>query len=240
VPNDAAFANLTPEDVQLLNNDASQQQAVLQYHVVMGEQFSWGLHDGQILHTANGHSLRVYKSGENVYVNGAKVLTTDLEAQNAVIHVVDTVMDVPVGTIYAVSRGSKYSLNTFADYLDKVHLNRTLDTEGSTKYTVFAPSDEAFANLSPLVLQHISSSARYLTELVTYHIHRGTLHLKSLDRNGTISTLDGRHTISVTVDSDVHLNRVAELEETDIDCDNGVIHVIDHVLIPSSIGNLIG
>jgi len=242
VPNNAAFAKLTPEDLQLLNNDASEQQNVLQYHVVKGEQFSWNLRDGQILHTANGHSLRIYTTvtGDNVYVNGAKIVSTDLEAMNAVIHVIDTVMDVPIGSIYAVSRGGDYPLSTFADYLDKVHLNRTLDTEGRTKYTVFAPSDEAWTNLNPLVLQHVASSSNYLRELVTYHIHPGTLHLKSLDRNGSISTLDGRHQISVSVDTDVHLNRVAMLEETDIDCDNGVIHIIDHVLIPSSIASIIG
>lgn len=67
---------------------------------------------------------------QSVYINGAHVTKADLEATNAVLHVIDTVMDVPEGTIYAVTRSAQYPLSRFADYLDRVHLNHTLDRVG--------------------------------------------------------------------------------------------------------------
>ena len=62
---------------------------------------------------------------QSLYLNNGRVVKADLEANGAVIHLIDEVLDVPEGTIYAVSRNQEYPLSTFADYLDKVHLNRT-------------------------------------------------------------------------------------------------------------------
>jgi len=240
VPTNDAFAKLTSQELTDIMKDAALLRDVLEYHVLQGEVFSWDLPSGRILTTINGHSIRIYNTGQNTYANSARVVKADLEANNAVIHLIDEVLDVPEGTIYAVSRNAEYPLSTFADYLDKVGLNRTLDRTGGQRFTVFAPSNEAFGKLSQVILERIQSSSTYLRELVSYHVHPGTLHLKSLDRNGTLSTLDSYHKITVSVDTDVHLNRLATLEQADIDCDNGVVHVIDHVLIPSSLGNIIG
>merc|ERR1719153_1508147 len=104
-------------------------------------------------------------------MNSAHVVGADLEAVNAVVHLIDEVLDVPEGTIYAVARGGEYPLSTFADFLDSARLNRTLDHVGTRKYTVFAPSNEAFAKLSKTVLDRIHSSRDYERELLMYHIH---------------------------------------------------------------------
>ncbi|XP_076467578.1 protein sll1483-like [Babylonia areolata] len=210
VPTNDAFSQVPPDQMSLLNSDASALSEVLKYHIIQGETFSWDLAEGRVLHTLNGHSIRVYKPGQSVYLNDGHVVKADVEANNAVLHLIDRVLDVPEGTIYQVTRSPSYPLSSFADLVDKVHLNSTLD--------------------------HVLTG----TKLVSYHVHRGTLHMRSLDRNGTITTMDSNHLITVTVDTDIHLNHIAEFEQTDIDCDNGVVHIIDHVLIPASLGSIIG
>lgn len=70
----------------------------------------------------------LYKS---VYFNNARASVMDIEATNGVIHLIDEVLDVPEGTIYAVLRNPEYPLSTFADLVDRVSLNRTLDASGS-------------------------------------------------------------------------------------------------------------
>jgi len=239
-PTNAAWSKLSSQELEGVLGDSALLKDVLQYHVIQGEVFSWDLTSGRVLTTLGGHAVRVYHTGQSIYMNNGHVVKADLEATNAVVHLIDEVLDVPEGTIYAVARGTEYPLSTFADFLDKARLNHTLDSVGSRKYTVFAPSNEAFGKLSQAILDRIHSSASYERELLMYHIHPGTLHMRSLDRNGTLSTLDSYHKIKVTVNADIYLNELATLEQGDIDCDNGVLHVIDHVLIPSSFGNIIG
>nr|KAG5711654.1 hypothetical protein BaRGS_016836 [Batillaria attramentaria] len=240
VPSNDAFSRLSSQELNNILNDNNQLRDVLEYHVIKGEYFSWDLTNGRVFNTLNGHPIRIYSPSNHIYFNNALGEKLDIEATNGVLHVINQVLDVPEGTIYEVLRNAEYPLSKFADIVDRVRLNRTLDAVGTAKYTVFAPSDDAFANLSPVILDRIHTSITYERELVLYHIHQGTLHLRSLDRNGTVTTLDNRHTISVTVDTDVHLNKVAGLDQADIDCDNGVVHIIDHVLIPSSLGSIIG
>ena len=67
---------------------------------------------------------------QNTYLNSGRVVQADLEANGAVIHLIDVLMDVPEGTIYAVTRNAEYPLSTFANYIDRVHLNTTLDRIG--------------------------------------------------------------------------------------------------------------
>ena len=72
---------------------------------------------------------------QSTYMNNGRLVMMDLEANGAVIHLIDEVLDVPEGTIYAVSRNPEYPLSTFADYVDKVQLNSSLD-RASKNYNV--------------------------------------------------------------------------------------------------------
>ncbi|XP_041360397.1 transforming growth factor-beta-induced protein ig-h3-like [Gigantopelta aegis] len=241
-PTDAAFAAIPAADMTKLNSDTAALKNMLEYHVIQGEIFGWDLSmGGRMVQTINGHAIRVSESGNNIYFNNAKVLKIEKEATNGVIYLIDTVLDVPEGTILAVLQ--KYNASMFLQAVHKIRYERMLNhTYVGRHYTVFAPNDVAFNKLNKAQLDHILQSSTYASELVRYHIHSGNLHIRSLDHNGRISTLYTGHRIGVDINNnDIRLNRVARLSQSDIECDNGVVHIIDHVLIPSTLsGQIIG
>jgi len=239
VPVDSAFAKLDPAELTNIQTTPGLLDEIVGVHVLRGELFSWDLIDGKTIVSMNGHFVRIYKRGNSTYLNDAKVIKFDIEANGAVIILVDTVLDAPEGTIYEVLKKPEFGLTTTAELVDLVHLNTTLHrTVGP--YTLFAPSEDAWNKLGDVILNQIKGNPSLLRQVISYHVHSGTLHLKSLDVNGTLSTLYRGHSIGVSVTGDIRLNNVAMLEEADIDCDNGVVHIIDHVLIPSSIASIIG
>jgi len=239
VPVDSAFAKLDPAELTNIQTTPGLLDEIVGVHVLKGEHFSWDLIDGRTLASYNGHFVRIYKRGGTTYMNDAKVLQFDITANGAVIILVDTVLDAPEGTVYAVLRKPEFGLTTTADLVDLVRMNRTLDVTVGP-YTMFAPSEDAWNKLGDVILSTIKGNPTLLREVINYHIHRGTLHLKSLDVNGTLTTLYRGHNIGLSVTDDIRLNTVAMLEEADIDCDNGVVHIIDHVLLPSTFGAVVG
>ncbi|XP_005112098.1 periostin [Aplysia californica] len=239
VPVDSAFAKLDQAELTNLQTSPGLLDEVLGVHVIKGELFSWDFVSGRVIVSDNGHFIRVYKTQQGTYVNDAKVLKWDVEANGAVLIFIDTLLDAPEGTIYEVLRKPEFGLSLLGDFVDAAGLNRTLHRTAGP-YTMFAPSADAFAKLSDVITDRLKRDTQLLKYVLEYHVHPGTLHLQSLDRNGTLTTLYRNHNIGVSVTDDIRLNGVAMLEEADIDCDNGVIHIIDHVLLPSSLGSVIG
>jgi len=240
IPVDSAFQKLTTAEMNNLQSTPGKLQEVIGVHVIRGEHFSWDLRDGRVVGSANGHFIRIYNRNGVLYLNDAKVLKTDVLANGAVLVFVDTVLDAPEGTVYAVLKKPEFGLGTFASLVDATHYyNKSLDL-GVGPWTVFAPSEDAFARLGDVIINQIKANRNTMRQVIEYHIHAGTLHLKSLDRNGTIDTLYQGHNIGISMTDDIRLNSVAMLEEADIDCDNGVVHIIDHVLLPSTLGAVIG
>ncbi|XP_033742177.1 periostin-like [Pecten maximus] len=237
-PVDSAFAKIPSEVAANLTANPNELANILQYHVVKGEIFTFDLKSGQVLTSLNGHSIRVYVSGGQIFFNQAKVVSADvLQGSNGVIYLVDEVLSVPEGTIDQVLMNPDYNISEFLEIVKVAHLESVLNRTSGTRYTVFAPSNAAINSLDPAILQKIKSSYSLAHRLVDYHIHRGTLHEKSLDHSGHINTMYTGHTITLTVDKDgvTKLNNVATLQETDIEAEDGVVHVISHVLIPSTL-----
>ena len=93
-PTNDAFAALPDGtlDTLLLAENVADLTSVLTYHVVSGEVFSRDLGDGQVVETLNGGSLRVSINDDGVFINGAQVVTADVDASNGVVHVIDSVL----------------------------------------------------------------------------------------------------------------------------------------------------
>jgi hypothetical protein len=106
---------------------------------------------------------------------------------------------------------------------------------GTDIYTVFAPTNAAFAALPPGVLDYLLANVSALSEVLTYHVVSGKALSSSLSNGQTITTLMGE-TITVKIDGNVMIND-ANVATADVEASNGVIHVIDKVLIPQSVIN---
>jgi len=243
-PTDAAFAKVPASDIQALNNDMNALANVLKYHVINGEIFTFDLRTGERLNTINGHTIRVYASLNEFFFNQATAVVTEIQASNGVIYLIDEVLDVPEGTILDVLNNPAYNLSSFAHIVHIAGMDRTFNTTTSaTRYTVFAPSNAAFNNLPADLAHRIQGSTSYARIIAQYHAHKGTLHLKSFSGDGHITTLSPGHIINLSHDpasGEELLNKVAHLTLTDIEAENGVVHVISHVLIPSTLAGIVG
>ena len=128
----------------------------------------------------------------------------------------------------AVAAGS---FKTLAAALTAAGLVETL--KGAGPFTVFAPSDDAFAKLPAGTVEGLLKDIPALTKILTYHVVAGKVMAAD------VMTMDGKAAktvngadIKISVKDGVHLNDTSKVVTTDIACTNGVIHVIDSVIMP--------
>jgi len=128
----------------------------------------------------------------------------------------------------AVAAGS---FKTLAAALTAAGLIDTL--KGAGPFTVFAPSDDAFAKLPAGTVEGLLKDIPALTSILTYHVVSGKVLAAD------VMTMDGKSAktvngadITISINDGVHLNGASKVTATDIQCTNGVIHVIDTVIMP--------
>jgi uncharacterized surface protein with fasciclin (FAS1) repeats len=120
------------------------------------------------------------------------------------------------------------SFNTLVQAVQAAGLVETLSGEGP--FTVFAPTDEAFAQIPQETLQAVLADKEKLTAILTYHVVPGKLMAADVVRSTQLQTLQGQ-SITVSTEGGVRVDD-ANVVQTDIEADNGVIHVIDKVIMP--------
>ena len=223
-PTNEAFEEVAVDS--LLQNDQLLAD-VVQYHIIPSAAFASDLSDGQTLETLQGEELTVSVSGDTIQVGGATVVNADLEAQNGVVHIVDEVI-LSNRSIY-----ERLSLmqrtQALAQVLDTTGLATALDAPGAI-YTIFAPTDEALdqAALDTLTQQE-------LTEIVQYHAISGeALAASEVQDSLTATTLQGEEVTLTREDGEVFVNDVP-VTEPDLEASNGIIHLLDGVLLPPSL-----
>lgn len=219
-PTDAAFAALPAGTLD--NISVEQLTDILTYHVVGAEVPSDAL-DGSPISTVNGASAFIDLS-DGVKINGATVTTANIQASNGIIHVIDAVITPPTVVEAAVLAGS---FTTLAGALTQADLIETLSGEGP--FTVFAPTDDAFAALPEGTLENMDDDT--LTAVLTYHVVDGNVLSTDLSE-GAVATIQGAE-VTVGLGDSVTIND-ANVVIADVVATNGVIHVIDQVLIPGS------
>ncbi len=153
--------------------------------------------------------------------------TADVEASNGVIHVVDKVILPPTVVNLALANEN---FTTLVQAVVKAGLVDALSGDGP--FTVFAPTNDAFAALfAQLGIAGIDDlTAEQLMPILTYHVVPGNVLSTELE-NGEVGTLNEGKKLTVNLSSGVKINESAVVA-ADIQGANGVVHVIDKVLIP--------
>ncbi|MBK8167343.1 MAG: fasciclin domain-containing protein [bacterium] len=241
-PTDDAFAAL-PEGfvAQLLQpRNQGKLQELLLYHVVSGEVFSRQLRPVQFVPTLADKYLWVRKFwNRTVKVNNATVIAADVDASNGVIHVIDKVL-VPVGfelvpeestsdiVETAIAAGAFNTLVAAASAADLVGA-----LQGDGPLTVFAPTDDAFSRLPAGLVEALllPENKGKLQELLLYHVVEGRVLKSDLSFYQRVPTLQGSQVSIVKWFGNVWVN-TSKVTTADVLATNGVIHVIDRVLIP--------
>jgi uncharacterized surface protein with fasciclin (FAS1) repeats len=122
------------------------------------------------------------------------------------------------------------SFTTLLDAVEAAGLGDTL--AGSGPFTVFAPTDEAFAKLPAGTVESLLADPAKLTDVLTYHVVPGRITAGEVVQLESASTVQGGE-LPIVVDSGVHVGG-ANVVDTDIEAGNGLIHVIDRVLVPAA------
>jgi len=243
-PTDEAFAKLDKAllDDLLKPENKDTLVAILTYHVVAGKVTAADVVKLNKAKTVQGEEITIKVDGNMVMVNDAKVTQTDIMAKNGVIHVIDTVILPPsvaeklagptkdiVET--AVAAGT---FKTLAQALEAAGLVETLKGEGP--FTVFAPTDEAFAKLDKALLDDLlkPENKDTLVAILTYHVVAGKVTAADVVKLNKAKTVQGEE-ITIKVDGNMVMVNDAKVTQTDIMAKNGVIHVIDTVILPLSL-----
>lgn len=240
-PTNDAFVKLLGElgitAEQLLNHP--QLSEVLLYHVVSGKVMSTDLSNGMKAGTLLGEEIMVDISS-GVKINSSNVTAADVEATNGVIHIIDTVLvpssfkldaeSLPKTVVDIALSSSDFSM--LVSLLQKADLVGALQGEGP--FTVFAPTNEAFEKL--LSALGISASDLMnqpdLAKVLLYHVESGKVMSGDLSDGLKAPTLNGEELMFDLKDG-VKVN-TSSVVAADIESENGVVHVIDSVLVPSN------
>ena len=206
---------------------------ILQYHVVGASAYAADLSDGQMIETLVGEDVTVSITADGVFINDAQVTVADIAADNGVVHVIDAVLLPPApqtNTVVDIIVNSEdHTLLEAA--VGAAGLVDALSAEGP--FTVFAPTDEAFTALAEAFDVTVEELLAYplLGAVLQYHVVGAEAYSADLSDGQMITTLLGEDvTVSITADG-VFINQ-AQVIVADIAADNGVVHVIDAVLVP--------
>lgn len=239
-PTNAAFDALPEGTVEFLLSDEGLPAlaGILRYHVLGEELRSRELTTESYDTLLDGESVdvevvRSWWFYRQIEVDQARVIQPDLEASNGVIHGIDAVLDpayAPVPTILELAAGNPEKFGTLAELVEKAGLARLLAQE-SRDLTVFAPTDDAFAALDPELVGAVVSDPHLLRKVLLNHILYGRVTRSDLE-TGPVRTLAGT-VLDVVVDEAgaVTIDGVP-VTDPDIAASNGVVHVVESVLVP--------
>jgi uncharacterized surface protein with fasciclin (FAS1) repeats len=123
----------------------------------------------------------------------------------------------------------------FNTLLTAIHDAGLVDTlKGPGPFTVFAPTDEAFAGIPQANLDALLNNTTDLTDLLTYHVVRGEIMSEDLMGENSLETMNGQN-VTITTNGNVLMVEGARVVQADIEATNGVIHVVDAVLMPTQV-----
>lgn len=240
-PTNAAFAALLTElgvSKEALLADKPLLTAVLTYHVLGSTVPLASVPVGKAITPVGGGFFKIESTGGLKITDGrnrvSNITATDIQARNGVVHLVDRVLLPANRDIVATAQ----ALPDFSILVEAVVAAGLVDTlQGTGPFTVFAPTNAAFAAL--LTELGVSKTAlladkALLTKVLTYHVVGARVLKAEVPVGATIATVQGQ---TFVVDARLKITdqkqRATSIVATDVFTSNGVIHVVDRVLLPA-------
>ena len=245
-PTNEAFTALLSElnltKAQLLA-DKALLTSVLQYHVLGSKVVSTAVPLGQPITSLQKGFFKAEESGSSLKITDGRnrvsnVVTADVGAQNGVVHIIDKVL-LPadknvVQTAIALSTAPQPQFTILVEAIVAADLQNTLS--GAGPFTVFAPTDAAFAALLTelsITKAALLADKALLTKVLTYHVVPGLVLKAQVPLGSAITTVQGEtFTVNAALAITDQRSRSANIISTDVLTSNGVIHVIDKVILP--------
>ncbi len=233
-PTDEAFAKLPEGTVAslLLPENKSKLVSILTYHVVPGNVSLKQAVKLDGAATVNGQRIDISAGLDGVGVDNAKIVAADIQCDNGVIHIIDSVM-LPEALTIPEKAAEAGTFNTLLAAVGAAGLAETLGGPGP--FTVFAPTDEAFAKLPAGTVESLlqPENKNKLVDILKYHVLSGVVYSEAALDAKTAKTLNGA-SVSISVSNGNARVNESNLVALDLEAANGVIHVVDAVLLPQA------
>lgn len=244
-PTDAAFKAAGYPDANALSGISNTALVtILQYHVVGN-----ALSSADIAATANnaeqttltGTPLYISRGNGVISVNGAKVTRADVRTANGILHAIDKVLFPPEGNL-AQTVAAQPQLTYLVAAVNRAATDTPLlavTLQNGGPFTVFAPTNQAFVNAGYKTIADIQQAkAADIAKLLTYHLVRSRAFSTTFLNNQELNTEQGSKLKvgvtagGITLLGNGNAGKTATVSEADIVATNGVVHLIDQVLIP--------
>ena len=232
-PTNAAFAALLAElgvtkDALLANKPLL--TAVLTYHVLGSKVMRADVPLGKAITPVSGGFFKIESNNGLKITDGrnrvSTITSTDIQASNGVVHLVDKVL-LPADKDIVATASALPDFSILVEAVVAAGLVGTL--QGTGPFTVFAPTDEAFAKIPKATLDGLLADKAALAKVLTYHVVPGKVMAKDV-KAGKVKTVQGQE-ITVTTSMGVMVDQ-SKVVATDVAASNGAIHAIDTVLMP--------
>uniref|UniRef100_A0A8C6SL31 Periostin, osteoblast specific factor a n=1 Tax=Neogobius melanostomus TaxID=47308 RepID=A0A8C6SL31_9GOBI len=215
---------------EVMTTDQSLLRLILENHILKLKVTLGELYNGQTLETLAGKLIRVFIYRTAVCLENACMVRGSKEGSNGALHVMRSVINVPEKTIYEILIADG-RFRIFLNLMEIAGLTELLRQEGS--YTIFAPTDDAFKELSQEDMALLKSDVNALRTILLYHFSNGVFINGGLEGGVTnlLRTLQGNN---LQVNNSIHVNSV-NVPDSDLMATNGVVHVVKNVLYPGDL-----
>lgn len=240
-PTNAAFTAAGLTEAAVNATPVATLQAILSYHVLPTRVGSADVPAGPnaAVATLAGSNIYATKNANGVFINGVKAVSADISASNGVIHAIDRVLMPPPGNIVATAQGNPNLTYLVAAVLradaSGTSISGALSAAGPL--TVFAPTNQAFIDAGfPTIASIQAADPNTLKNILLYHVVAARVYSSDLTEGAQPTTVQGgKVTIKLAGGAKVRgVSNTADanITMTDITATNGVVHVIDKVLLP--------
>ncbi|GIX78565.1 transforming growth factor-beta-induced protein ig-h3 [Caerostris extrusa] len=233
-PDDEAFQSISAEEMERISGDPDARIALLKNHILPHTVCLPAVIDTHKMKNVDGQRLELSCNQSGVYVEGAKVAQDQIIAQNGVISVISKVI-IPdrARSVMSLLGRRPEQVSTFNRLLKKSGVESYLNKPNIT-VTVFAPSNHAFNQMPEEEFSLLDDDQRKLEELMKHHVVVGRVKTESISDDQKMVSVDGQNALRLKVYRNEVGVESAIIEDSDIEGQNGVIHVVNKVLTPPS------
>ncbi|XP_019114950.2 periostin, osteoblast specific factor b isoform X3 [Larimichthys crocea] len=234
---DAEYTLLAPLNVafsdEVMSMDQRLLKIILESHILKNKIVLGQLYNGQRLETIGGKFLRVFIYRTAVCIENACLIRGSKEGSNGAIHLMKTLLKPAENSMFQILTENG-SFKIFLSLMEAAGLTDLLKQEGD--FTLFAPSDKAFASLSERDLTLLKSDVNALRNILLFHINNGIFIGGGLESGVTnlLRSLQGSNLKVMFANNTMQVNSV-QVPESDIMATNGVIHFVNQVLYPADL-----
>ncbi|KZS06760.1 transforming growth factor-beta-induced protein ig-h3 [Daphnia magna] len=231
-PSDEAFQKIPASRLDAILKDKEARLALLQNHVLVHPLCAPAIIDDHSMRTFAGNRLRLECDAQGVSVEGSRLRNDFVLGSNGLVHMMDDVL-LPNRAKNLLELAESERLTTFMELVKIGGVEEAFSKFGA--YTIFIPSEAAFYSLPEEVLQDMRSSQEKAQAAILYHATQGRLLTNKIKDSEIVMSLDEENPLRLSVYRKAIGVECAVVEKADMEGQNGVIHIINRVMIPANI-----